>query len=267
MADVFIVFGSASDEPVFRPLLEQLKKTGISYEFKVLSAHKTPKELEFEINNTNASIFIAGAGLSAALPGVIASKRLNPVIGLPCDAAFSGLDSYISALQMPPDVPVITVGVGKTSEAVRLCSNYLHGFKQIALVVKKTGEEKKYSEKCKSIMEENKIPFIFAKNSKKHDYSRVFIEFVKVGKKVPKTQNITIIVPVKEGSKKQDSLKVFDMLQGSYAVGLNNHKNAALAALELLNLSGTHSGLLSAMRQTAAKKINDVTPSRPSAEA
>ncbi|MCH7902299.1 AIR carboxylase family protein [archaeon] len=134
MTDVFVVFGSASDKAVYESLLEKFKGAGITYEFKVLSAHKTPRDLKSELIHTNAGIFVAGAGLSAALPGVIASEQVKPVVGLPCDGAFQGIDAFLATTQMPPDIPVIGVGVGNTSAAVKVCSNFLHGINQIILI-------------------------------------------------------------------------------------------------------------------------------------
>jgi len=258
MTDVFVVFGSKSDETIYQHLLEKFKKAGISYEFKVLSAHKTPKEVKSALNDTNASIFVAGAGLSAALPGFLAAEKVKPVIGIPCYGAFSGVDAFLSVSQMPPDVPVISVGVGKTSKVVRLVSNYLHGFNKIVLVRKKTAEEKKYYDKCKVFMLENKIPFTVENSSIKPSHSRVFIEFTKLGKKIKKNRNAIIRVLVKENSNKKDSLKFFDSLQSSYSVGLNNYKNAAIAALELVNLNTLHDELLVSLRKNAAQKVLSV---------
>ncbi|MEK6958325.1 MAG: AIR carboxylase family protein [archaeon] len=257
MADVFVIFGSSSDEAVYSPLLEKLKQTGISCEFKVLSAHKTPKELDEEIAYAHESMFIAGAGLAAALPGVVAAQTVKPVIGLPCDGAFNGLDSFLSIAQMPPDVPVIAVGVAKIDEAVRLCSSYLHGLNKIVLVEKKSGDEKKYFAKCKAFMEENNIPFQLAKSANRVDYGAVFIEFIKLGKKIPHNNNIVLHVPVKDGSKKSDALKMFDQMQSAYAISLNGYKNAAIAALELVNLRKTHDTVLGGLRRKASQKVMD----------
>jgi len=252
-----IVFGSASDKDTYLPLVDSVKKAGLSYEFKVLSAHKTPRELRQAVADTNASIFIAGAGLAAALPGVVAAEQLRPVIGLPCEAAFSGLDSFLSSSQMPPDIPVIAVGVGKAARAVDLCIDYLHGMNEIVLVKKDSGLEKKYFEKCKSFMEENKIPFAIGVASKKTDHSKVYIEFTELGKKFKENQNTIIRVLVKEKTDKKDSLKFFDQLQDSYSVALNSYKNAAIAALQLMNVRGRQNDLLSTIRRKAAQKVLD----------
>ncbi|MCR4335047.1 MAG: AIR carboxylase family protein [archaeon] len=257
MTDVFVVFGSKSDEAVYQSLLGKLDKAGISYEFKVLSAHKTPKELRSELSDTNAGIFIAGAGLSAALPGIVAAEKIKPVIGIPCDGAFSGLDAFLSVSQMPSNVPVLAVGVGKTSKVVRLCSNYVNGLNEIVLIKKTADIEKKYFDKCKAFMEENKIPFRVENNSTKLNHSKVYIEFTKLGKTPAKNRNAIIRVLVKDNSTKKDSLKFFESLQSSFSVGLNSYKNAAIVALELINLKGQHDGLLVSLRKKASQEVLD----------
>ncbi|MFH1391913.1 MAG: AIR carboxylase family protein [Candidatus Diapherotrites archaeon] len=257
MTDVFVVFGSKSDESVYESLLEKFNKAGISYEFKVLSAHKTPREVKSALNDTNASICVAGAGLSAALPGSLAAEKIKPVIGIPCDGAFNGIDAFLTISQMPPDVPVLAVGVGKTSKVVRLCSNYVNGFNEIVLVKKKTDVEKKYFEQCKKFMEENNIPFTIENSSIKPNHSKVFIEFTKLGKKITKNRNVIIRVLVKDNSTKKDSLQFFDSLQSSFSVGLNSYKNAAISALQLINLDGQYNDILVSLKKKATQKVLD----------
>jgi len=89
--------------------VQRLEEKGASFEHRVLSAHRNPQELEQYISKTDARIFIGIAGLSAALPGVIASKTSRPVIGVPVSAKLGGLDALLSIVQMPPGVPVACV--------------------------------------------------------------------------------------------------------------------------------------------------------------
>jgi len=91
----------------------------------VLSAHRNPKELEQYIAGTDARIFIAIAGLSAALPGVIASKTRRPVIGVPVSSKLGGLDALLSIVQMPPGVPVACVGIDNGENAALLALRIL----------------------------------------------------------------------------------------------------------------------------------------------
>lgn len=258
MSEVMVIFASSTDEAISKLVMEKFKRAGISFDFRVLSAHKTPKELDFELNDSAAEIYIAGAGLSAALPGVIAAKKIKPVIAIPCDGAFSGLDAFLSCAQMPSGVPVISTGVvGGADLAVSICGHFLHGFTEIVLIKKATGEEKTYFEKCKKFMEDHKIPFTLAANANKFDYAKVFIDFVKLGKNPAKSQNTVIVCAVSAKTNEKDALKFFSQLSNSYCVGLNNYKNAAIAALQLINLSGNYSNTLVDMRKAEGKKVID----------
>ncbi len=115
MKDVLFVIGSQSDEPAVQPALSLLEEKGISFELKVLSAHRNLEELVSFLRQEEKGyrIVIAAAGLSAALPGVIASLVKLPVIGIPLVAgSLSGIDSLLSILQLPRGVPVATMGIG-----------------------------------------------------------------------------------------------------------------------------------------------------------
>ena len=114
---VAIVMGSASDWDVMSNASKLLDKFGIEHESRVLSAHRTPKQLEefiVEAENNGIQVFIAGAGLAAALPGVVAAQTTIPVIGVPLIAgSLDGMDALMSIVQMPPGIPVGTVAIGK----------------------------------------------------------------------------------------------------------------------------------------------------------
>jgi 5-(carboxyamino)imidazole ribonucleotide mutase len=111
MERVLILAGSESDKPIVDKIAETLREFGVEYKTEVASAHRTPEKLESIIANSNAEIFIAVAGLSAALPGVVASKTIKPVIGVPVNVKLEGLDALLSMMQTPPGVPVATVGI------------------------------------------------------------------------------------------------------------------------------------------------------------
>ena len=108
MAQVVIVMGSATDRPTAQKAEKILEKFNITYETFVASAHRTPDRVVEIVRNSGADVFIALAGLSAALPGVVAAHTLKPVIGVPCASSSSpaNLDSLLSVVQMPPGVPV-----------------------------------------------------------------------------------------------------------------------------------------------------------------
>lgn len=114
---VAIIMGSASDWPVMEVCYEQLQAFDIEADVQVLSAHRTPGKLATYVSgaeNAGTRVFIAGAGMSAALPGAIAAHTTRPVIGAPIDAgALRGVDALLAMTQMPPGVPVATTAIGK----------------------------------------------------------------------------------------------------------------------------------------------------------
>ena len=113
---IAIVMGSQSDYSTMRDCVKILKSLKISFDVKIVSAHRTPKRLyEFaKKSETTYSVIIAGAGGSAHLPGMIASLTTVPVIGVPVESKkLKGLDSLLSIVQMPKGIPVGTVAIGK----------------------------------------------------------------------------------------------------------------------------------------------------------
>ena len=113
---VAIMMGSKSDLPTMDEAAKVLKDFGVSYEMRVLSAHRTPKEttrFAEALKNRGVKVVICGAGGSAALAGVVAAHTSLPVIGIPIDSGLNGLDSLLSTVQMPPGVPVGAVAIGK----------------------------------------------------------------------------------------------------------------------------------------------------------
>jgi 5-(carboxyamino)imidazole ribonucleotide mutase len=117
---VSIIMGSTSDLPVMEKAAEILNEFRIPFEINALSAHRTPEEVEKFAKNAfsrGIKVIIAAAGMAAHLPGVIASMTPVPVIGVPIKATLEGLDSIFSILQMPPGIPVATVGVNAAQNA------------------------------------------------------------------------------------------------------------------------------------------------------
>jgi phosphoribosylaminoimidazole carboxylase PurE protein len=114
---VAILMGSKSDLTVMEECSAILRQFGLQYEMRILSAHRTPEEVisfSTQAQDQGFSVIIAGAGMAAHLAGVIAAHTLLPVIGVPIDtSSLGGLDALLSMVQMPPGVPVATVGLGK----------------------------------------------------------------------------------------------------------------------------------------------------------
>jgi 5-(carboxyamino)imidazole ribonucleotide mutase len=125
MVKVAVVIGSKSDEELGKNIVDFLKGFGVECDYRILSAHRNPEELDEFVKSSNAEVFIAIAGLSAALPGVIASKTLKPVIGVPREVKLGGLDALLSIVQMPQGIPVATVGIDNWKNAAILALEIL----------------------------------------------------------------------------------------------------------------------------------------------
>ena len=125
MVDIAVISGSKSDQAIVDKIVRKLEEREASFEHKVLSAHRNPTDLEKFVSATDARVFIAVAGLSAALPGVVASKTSRPVIGVPVSAKLGGLDALLSIVQMPPGVPVACVGIDNGENAALLALRIL----------------------------------------------------------------------------------------------------------------------------------------------
>ena len=122
---VSIIMGSTSDLPVMEKAARFLDDMHIPFEMNALSAHRTPAEVEAFAAGAKARglrVIIAGAGMAAALPGVIAAGTTLPVIGVPIKGMLDGLDAMLSIIQMPPGIPVATVGVNGALNAAILAA-------------------------------------------------------------------------------------------------------------------------------------------------
>ncbi len=122
---VSIIMGSTSDLPVMEKAAKFLDEMEVPFEMNALSAHRTPSEVEAFARGAEGrglKVIIAAAGMAAALPGVIAAQTTLPVIGVPIKGMLDGLDALFSIVQMPPGIPVATVGVnGAQNAAVLAC--------------------------------------------------------------------------------------------------------------------------------------------------
>ena len=161
---VSIIMGSTSDLPVMEKAAEILNNFRIPFEMNALSAHRTPEEVEKFAKNAESrgiKVIIAAAGMAAHLPGVIASMTPVPVIGVPIKASLEGLDSIFSILQMPPGIPVATVGVNAAQNAGILAAQIIAtGDKGImAAVVKYKESLKKKIVEANEELKSVKYPF------------------------------------------------------------------------------------------------------------
>lgn len=148
---VAIFFGSKSDTEIMRGAANCLKEFGVEYKAYILSAHRVPEKLTevlIDAENNGCEVVIAGAGLAAHLPGVIASQTTMPVIGVPINGAVEGLDALFSIVQMPKSIPVATVGINNSYNAGMLAVQML------------AVNDKSIKEKLKNFRENMKKKFI-----------------------------------------------------------------------------------------------------------
>ena len=124
MPQVLIVMGSKSDAEICKKAQAILHKFDVTSSMHVASAHRTPERVKKLVTESDADVFIAVAGLSAALPGVVASMTIKPVIGVPVSGGVN-LDSILSIVQMPPGIPVAAVGLDRGDNAALLAVEIL----------------------------------------------------------------------------------------------------------------------------------------------
>lgn len=244
MPDVLVIFGSKSDEPVYKEIIKGLKKEGINVELRICSAHRTPEEID-EIIKTDYKLIIAGAGLSAALPGVIASKTIKQVIGVPCQGSYQGLDALLSIMQMPPGIPVLSVGINQTEIAVKNAVKILKPHFSVNIISEIPNEA---TSKAEKLFAEFDIPI---KKSESIEDDAINIEFVSLDEPIPEKEALVIYCPIllKEDDKAEAALNVLKHSNHGLWVGLNNGKNAALAAIEILNFNDKYTLKLNEYRE------------------
>jgi len=229
--NILVVFGSKSDNSVYHSIIKMLKKEAVDFDLHICSAHKTPDRIDSVLKG-DYKVIIAGAGLAAHLPGVIASKTIRPVIGVPCKGAFDGLDAFLSIVQMPSGIPVLGVGVENAENAANAAVIIAkRDFKGIALVYEKQSTA---LEKCRKILDELTVPYVEGKTRQKE---LVNIEFVELGKEiVSENEKLIIYCSVAEKTSSSDALKFLKQSEKGLFVGINRGDNAAIAAIEILGL-------------------------------
>ena len=250
MKDVLVLFASKGDEKSYRKVLKVLDKNKVSYDFKLASAHKTPDEVDL-ILRQDYKVIISGAGLAAALPGVVAAKTIRPVIGVPCLGNYQGLDALLSIMQMPPGIPVLSVGVDKGDVAAQSAVNILKKYGKIVLVGDKNN---KAFQKTEEILRQFKA---------NHSHSEQIIDngvnivFTKFDEPIEKKEQLVIYCPLlmEKDDSAEASLNLLKHSGHGLWTGLNNGTNAALAAIEILNIDNSFEEQLAAYRREQADKV------------
>lgn len=244
MKKVLVIFGSKSDSSIYERIIKVLKDYKIDYDLEIASAHRNPDRVH-EIVERNYSVIIAGAGLSAALPGVVASKTIRPVIGVPCDGGYQGLDALLSIAQMPKGIPVMAVGVNEAETAAMNAINCLRDFRGVNIIGNKNEGAVR---KAIDMLERMEVPFKFGEEPSE-DY--VNIEFVYFDEPVQKKEQVIIYCPllIKEDNKAQAALNLLNHSVHGLWVGLNNGINAANAAVQILNKTNLYEQALISYRE------------------
>lgn len=251
MTDILVLFASKSDEEVYNQVIKILKKEKISYDFKLASAHKTPEDVDRIVSSSDCKIVISGAGLAAALPGVIAAKTLRPVIGVPCKGNYQGLDALLSIIQMPPGIPVLSVGVLKADVAAQEAIKILKRPDKVVLVGDKSSKTFKKAEE------------ILRQFGVNHSHSEQVIDnainivFAYFDEPIEKRGKLIIYCPLLEENddKAEAALNLLKHAEHGLWVGLNNGQNAALAAIEILNIDNSYEQKLMDYRKEIGGKV------------
>lgn len=242
---VLIVFGSKSDDFVFQKIFDGLKDF-CECELRICSAHRTPEMLD-EILKTEYDVIIAGAGLAAHLPGVCASKSLCPVVGVPVRSNFKGLDSLLSIMQMPPGIPVLSVGVNNHGEAINAVKLFSPEYKGVKLEA---------SEENQGLIEE-------ARNQLKlfgisEDERGLPIRFISVHSNSTFIDRMAVYCPVSE-DRHIPAEQFLNLTRHGLWVGLNRVENAVISAAQVLAIrnKGIKKKLISYREKMALKVVED----------
>jgi len=235
MSNVLVIFGSKSDTEVYNKIIKILKHYKIDFELKISSAHRNPKEVE-NIIQKDYSVIIAGAGLSAALPGVIASKTIRPVIGVPCKGDYQGLDALLSIVQMPKGVPVMSVGVNQSEVAALNAIKMLKEHDAVSLIGNKN---EKAVKDAVDIFSRMNIPYKYATEASE---TSINLEFVYFDEPIERKDQLVIYCPLllRNDDKAEAALNLLEHSNHGLWVGLNNGVNAAVAAVEILNIKNKY---------------------------
>jgi len=264
---VLVMFGSKSDANIYEPLKARLVQENFDVDFRMISVHRSPDLLDKELVGLDAHAVIAGAGLAAHLPGILASKVLLPVIGIPCAAAIGGVDSLFSILQMPFGIPVLTTAPNQYGTAVDLLSRLSKlelkfTFDKFHLVMERSSRALLHFqvllERAKRIADKTGIPLEIGDRTKENEVNICLSEVRASDPEAPfffgpivkGSDEIRIVVPVLSDEAYRDPYSAMAVARkvesqsGTVFCGINNVGNAMLAALELANSGGNHSPFL-----------------------
>ncbi len=267
---VLLMFGSKSDANIYEPLKQRLESDGHQVDFRMISVHRSPDLLDKELTGLNVQAVVAGAGLAAHLPGVLASKVLLPVFGIPCGAALGGVDALFSIMQMPFGIPVLAVAPDRHETVADFLTAWENldlrfKFNEFHLVYefsrKETSHFAQMLTRAQRIAEKVNLEISHDEQPRK---GAVNICLVEIDPKDPErslpwpvggSEETRIYVPVLADQDYRDPyaavavVKQISSVYGGVWVGVNNVGNAMLVSLQLANVSGGFNPFL-----TSAKK-------------
>ncbi len=250
MKKALIIFGSKTDEKIYNEIAKELKKEKVDFDLRVSSAHKTPEDVDKALQNDYA-VIIAGAGLAAHLPGVVAARTIRPVIGVPCEGNYQGLDALLSIAQMPPGVPVLAVGVNKGDIAAQNCAKIMKKYNSITIIGDKNDET------VKKAVETLKRFVIVPNFDNKPNPNTINIEFTYFDEPIEKKDELVIYCPLlmEKDDKAEAALNFLKHTNHGLWVGINNGINAAVAAIEIMNIDNEYEEQLIRYREEMGKKV------------
>jgi len=257
---ILVLFASETDKDVYEPIIRILKENKANYSLRIASAHKTPDAVKKILEEEDYSIIISGAGLAAALPGAIAAETTKPVIGVPCKGNYQGLDALLSIIQMPPGIPVLGVGV---SNHISAANNALRMANQFTYVNIIGDSELKPIKRAIDMMHQFDNEF---KVSDEIDNGAVNIKFVELGSRIVHEDALVIYCPLSDEDSAEAALNLLHMTKHGLWVGLNRGDNAAVAALEIINMDGRHDEVFSFYRKSLREKLEKADISAKSAD-
>ncbi|MFH1157717.1 MAG: phosphoribosylaminoimidazolesuccinocarboxamide synthase [Pseudomonadota bacterium] len=261
---ILAIFGSASDEAVSAPLVKEISEI-FETEHEVLSAHRDPEKLRAKISGWRGDAIVAGAGLAAALPGVVAAMTPLPVFGVPVPSQFGGIDSLGAIAQMPPGVPVMACGTVSAKPVVAFLKHYKvwkdKASRDIHFVVAAPSTEITAEiEKAETLAAEKGIAVTTSSRNSDKGFNVVVV--AKTGDIRPDDFCLHIpFISQRELSKPEKYLAVMDwMNRGGLWVGVNNLRNAVLS---LHRLTGGGQSLPEILYEGSVKNVRGTANKSP----
>lgn len=269
---ILVMFGSKSDANIYEPLKSRLLNEGHDVDFRMISVHRSPELLDKELAGIDAQAVIAGAGLAAHLPGIVAAKLLIPVFGVPCAAAVGGVDAYFAISQMPFGIPVLATAPDQYGAAVdavgrwgRLDLKFTFDAFNLVFDRHKRGQPhfQKLLQRAEKIVDKTRIELKVSERPVENSVNICLVDINGSDPEAPLaygipargSDEIRIYVPVLHEEAYRDPFAAMAVARrvgsvpGGLWTGINNVGNAMLAALQLANHQGSHSAFL-----TNAKK-------------